>query len=692
MKDRIPELLAPAGSAEALCAAVEAGADAVYFGASGFNARMRAKNFDDSELLSALKTCAEYGVKTYVTVNTRVRDGEIPDVVSLAERLYLGGASALIVADLGAASAIRERIPGFELHASTQLSGHSSYDAAALSSFGFSRMVCPREMSLDEIEALVASSPIEIEMFIHGAHCVSFSGQCLMSYALGGRSGNRGMCAQPCRLSYSVDGVSSDRPLGMKDMCLAGSIREIIDCGVSSLKIEGRQKSADYVYGVVKIYRRLLDERRSATADEIAELSRLFSRSGFTDGYLKHSYKNMLGARGEDERTPEGVFTGLKRKVALDAALEVKVGERAKLTFTDGERCAVAYGEVTKKREAGCVMSREAAYDKVGRLGATAFTLRNFEFDIDPEASFSLSELNALRREASRRLAFPHDRSEADFESPTARRHADKRRERRLMTAQFASVSQIPDGAAEFFDRIYIPTSDAASADGVKYCLYCPPLTYDVERDALREAILAVGGEVLVNGLGQAALARECGAVPAGSFRFNVTNSVSASELCKYVSSVTLSPEVPSALGRDIGTVCSVIVYGRLPLMHTERCAISDGGAVCPFSGAGGRTFPRAKKRAATCGSKSCDGTLCHATMTDRTGTKFPVVGLPDCSNIILNSVPLYMADRRDFLSSVPADRLHFIFTVESRDECAAVIEAYKNGTAPKDNAVRRIK
>ncbi|MBR4932941.1 MAG: U32 family peptidase, partial [Clostridia bacterium] len=314
-----PELLAPAGSPEALSAAIEAGADAVYFGGALFSNRMRAKNFTDDELCSAIALASAYGVKSYITVNTRLRDRELSDAVSMAKELYSAGADAFIVADTGLAVALKNTLPSVELHASTQATGINSLDGEALKSLGFSRMVCPRELSMEELFRLVKDSPIEIEAFIHGAHCVSLSGQCLMSWAMGGRSGNRGECAQPCRLPYklSCGKVKTGYPLSLKDMNLARHVPSLISSGVASLKIEGRLKSPDYVYGVTKIYRALLDEGRGATDAELKALDDIFSRDGSTDGYFKSRYVSMTGMRAEGTPSIGEKFTSLTRKIPV---------------------------------------------------------------------------------------------------------------------------------------------------------------------------------------------------------------------------------------------------------------------------------------------------------------------------------------------------------------------------------------
>ena len=302
----LPELLAPAGSPEALAAAIEGGADAVYFGSSAFNARMLAQNFGGDAMAEAVSRCHAYGVKAYVTLNTLVGDRELDDCLRTAEEAYRAGVDALIVADLGVASVLRRQIPELELHASTQASGHNAAAARQLADLGFSRMVCARELSLADLRTLVAESPIEIEMFIHGALCVSHSGQCLFSSLVGGRSGNRGACAQPCRLPYTVGGKEA-YPLSLKDLSLAPHVPSLIDLGVASLKIEGRMKSPEYVRDVTAIWRRLLDEGRGADAAEMRRLSEIFSRGGFTDSYFRGLVPDgnnsaMLGVRSADDK------------------------------------------------------------------------------------------------------------------------------------------------------------------------------------------------------------------------------------------------------------------------------------------------------------------------------------------------------------------------------------------------------
>lgn len=696
-KKILPELLCPAGSFEALTAAIEGGADAVYFGASDFNARMRAKNFTEDELEKAITLCRQYGVKAYITLNTRLRQGEIKAAADCAVSLWEKGCDAFIVADCALASHLKKICPEMELHASTQLSGHSSLDGKALKNMGFSRMVCPREMSKEEIFALTRDCPIEIEMFVHGAHCVSFSGQCMMSFAMGGRSGNRGECAQPCRQNFTMGVSKNAYPLSLKDMCLAQHLESIIESGVASLKIEGRQKSADYVYGVCRIYRRLLDEGRNASPQEVEALSRLFSRDGFTDGYYKKSYPAMLGVRTQRDKflsETASSFDGLKRKIPLHAKLTLAVGAPAQLYVTGRKRNTTVFGEVVTK-DFDRAMSRDAALQNMSRLGGTAFVLDGFDFSADDGAFYTLSGINKLRREAVEKLCAP--KGERFFAQPKNESEVSKKPEGIESCATVTDAGQITSEMKEFFDKIYIPLKDAKQADGNRVCIDLGPLLFDEDFGKAAELLKSYTGEVQAHGFGQASFVKSLGLIPVASYRFNIFSPSAAEVVSDYALYPTLSPEVPLAAARNMKTPFSLIAYGKIGLMHTMRCLLSDGGALCPFHGAGGREGePTAKKSgsiSAKSGGMSCDGTLCRGRLVDRLGVSFPVVGLEDCTNIIYNSAAVYMADKMEQLAFPYAARHHFLFTDESAEECKKIIEAYKRKTPPDKNlSVRRLK
>lgn len=414
MKNIKPELLSPAGSMESLRAALAAGADAVYFGGTAFSNRMRAKNFDEDTIRDAIKLCHSTGAKAYITVNTRVRDREIPDLLRFAEQILTGeSCDALIMADFGAATEVKRRFPHAVLHASTQTSMSSPSDCAALRDIGFSRLVVPRELSLGEIRSLAEKTSTELEMFIHGAHCVSLSGQCLLSAVMGGRSGNRGECAQPCRLPYNMGARGGEEyPLSLADMCLAGRMRDVIASGVDSLKIEGRLKSDGYVYGVTKIYRTLLDENRNATKDGIDALASLFTR-GFTDGYFTEKYASMSGRKNSgsaDVKTGlvnAGIEARIKKtadesRTPITAKLTLRAGEPASLTFSLGGVSVTELGEIPSPAT-GKPITREAAVRSLVKLGGSPFSLDEdkIETGIDDGLWMSASEINELRRRAT---------------------------------------------------------------------------------------------------------------------------------------------------------------------------------------------------------------------------------------------------------------------------------------------------
>ncbi len=665
-----PELLLPAGSRAALEGAIEGGADAIYMGSSKFNARMRAENFSHEDMLSAIRLSKAYGIKTYITLNTRLYDTELREALSLCSDLYEAGADALIVADMGIAALIKKHIPDLELHASTQLSGHSVSDASALFDAGFSRMVCHREIREDALFDLCSRSPIEIEMFIHGAYCVSFSGQCLMSAVMGGRSGNRGECAQPCRQPYIKEGCKAggkDYPISLKDMCLAGHIRDIMKTGVASLKIEGRQKSAEYVFGVARIYRRLIDEERNATADEIEYLRSIFSRDGFSDGYFTGDLRSMRGVRTYEDylKMDKSKFEGLKRKEPVDITLKAKAGEKAAFTIASKHKSYTAVGETVAAAGDIAPISEEGALKNSSRLGSTPFILGSFRFETDGNAALTLSAVNALRREACEGI-LDTLRKKISLENETAVKGKKPKREKTVYTAEFLSAQQITPLCEEFFDKIYLPYG----YHNEKYHISLPPYLPDSESDKVFEGIR--NKSVLCHTTGQMARASRVAKEVAGSFRLNIFNSAAAEYFTGFSPAfLTVSPEMKRAQIRDLSSSAPIActVYGRLPLMLLARCAISDGDC-----------------------KKKNKKELCASSVTDRHGVRFPLYGMGDCTNIICNSVPIYMADKTDELKKAGITHFHFIFTDERAEECERIIKAYMDHTPPAEGEnIRRI-
>lgn len=695
-KTKAPELLAPAGSPEALRAAITAGADAVYLGGGAFNARMGAENFTKDELSAAISLCHAHGVRVYATLNTLVRDRELYDALCQAEQFYLAGADALIIADLGLAQLLRCYFPDLPLHASTQAGGHGTAGAKYLAAAGFARMVCARELSFSNLRALCSDSPIEIEVFVHGALCVSISGQCLMSSMIGGRSGNRGECAQPCRLPYS-----GSYPLSLKDLCLAVHMTELLDCGVASLKIEGRMRSPGYVYSVTSTYRRLIDERRNATESELHFLRDVFSRSGFTDAYFTGDvYKSphlMLGTRTDaDKLATARAQTSLSvppepEKVKItEMSLVLRHGERSLLTLKTAFGAATVAGEVPEVAKNKPIMA-EYAIKQLSKLGSTPFIVKQdtkINIEIDTALTMSAAALNDLRRRAASALTatgrtareLPETIPAPDFDTmnPSVG-------ERPVITAAFLSPEQITEEAKRYFDEIYLPLS---AYDKVADGFIMSAVIYDNENETdkikalIRRAVENGAKYAVISNHAQLPLVDGLGLRIIASFRFNITNAYAASAaILRGISRVELSPELTlSQMGYIAKSFpSSGIVYGRLPLMTTERCIIRSLDGRCG----------------------ECVGVRCpkKANLVDRTGAVFPIIAEESasvktgrCRSIIYNSVPIYMGDKAGKLAECHFAAHSFLFTNEKPAAVDEVIGMYKSGSAPKNSGFRRIK
>ncbi len=731
----LPELLSPAGSPEALDAALAAGADAVYLGGSRFNARMSAHNFDAGELREAVTHAHHLGGRVYLTLNTLVWDRELPDALAAASEAAACGVDALIIADLGAAALIRRALPGLPLHASTQLSGHNARMGEALAPLGFSRFVIARETSLSDLSTAVRESPLEVEVFIHGALCVSHSGQCLFSSVVGGRSGNRGECAQPCRLPYGCAGREG-YPLSLKDLSLAAHVPALIEAGVSSLKIEGRMKSPGYVGGVTAIWRRLLDERRAATPDEMAALGDLFSRGGFTDGYQTgYVDHRMMGIRSDADKER----TAAAERAAMIAKhpphLPVELGffavpdEPVRLTATaplyrrgdidphigkapaDATVTVTVTGDTPALADQPTDVLADAVEKQMSRTGGTPYTVRSIGMSIRTDAdgrapTLPLSRLNALRREAiealdaARAAAMPDPSageitlSEKDIFPRTAAAPHDL-----LRTALFRTPAQITPAAVAYFDRLYLPLGvpHPEAVPMNKRGAVLPPVILDRETEAVAATLATAlkGGirHLLVGNLGHIPLVRDTAArlglgdaiTLHGDLRLNAANSPAVARLGELgLADVLLSPELTLPRMRDIARAHTVgaVVYGRLPLMLLEKCAIRE--IYRDRTGENGR--------AAVC-RDLCAHDAAH--LTDRMGKSFPVLreaspGGRGHRNLVLNSLPLSMSDRPDDLARAALGEEHYLFTIESPREVDHVIAAYREGR-PIGGEVRRM-
>ena len=660
----MPELLSPAGSILSLKAAIEGGADAIYIGGSAFNARMKAKNFDENELKLGIELAHEYGVKVYIAANTLILDRELDEYLRAAERAYLLSADAMIIADVGAASEVKKRIP-IELHASTQLSGHNVDAAKRFYEAGFSRMVLAREMPKEDIERFCKESPIESEVFVHGALCVCHSGQCLFSSVVGGRSGNRGECAQPCRLPYKSKNKKGDSyPLSLKDLSLAEHITELCNMGVSSFKIEGRMKSPEYVRDVTARWRALIDANKNADKRDMEYFASVFGRGGHTDAYfVRNINSKMLGVRSDTDKKESASlvkFEDITRKIPIELTAKIKRGEPSSLSARIGEKCVTVYGAVPDEARTAPI-SEDLLRRNLSKLGGTVYSLLKLDIELDEGLILPISAINALRREAiekiSEKTKSASSRTEADFIE--AKKSLPAKKRENIRSAVFYQPEKIPADAKDYFNYIYIPLEKYQNYSGSGYGVMLPEVIFDSERDTvekfLQNAYENGARDALIGNIGHIELAKKYGFKLHGDLRLNAFNNSSVAELEKMgFEDVILSPELTLRQIRDIGGATAVCVYGRLPLMITEKCVGRELGS-CTNCEAG------------------------NAKLTDRRDIEFPVLKRFGHRSVIFNSVPTYMADKRNDLENARITSEHFIFTVESATEVKRVVDLYKN-------------
>ncbi len=656
------EILAPVGNSESLKAALNCGADAVYFGVGDFNARQNAENFSLETLSDTVSLCHKRGVKVYLTLNTLVNDGEIQKIENVIERVTLSGVDALILQDLGVARLVREISPEMKLHASTQMSVQTLYGIERLEKLGFCRTVLPRELNKNEIEYIVKNSPLEIEMFVHGALCMCVSGQCQLSAFLGGRSGNRGKCAQPCRLPFKVDG-GTGYDLSLKDLSLIEQLGYLEEIGVSSFKIEGRMKKAEYVAGAVTACREALDGKYSEKRK--TDLQSLFSRSGFTDGYYENRLgRDMFGTRTKEDKLDSSkvldeykkLYLVLQKKREVTFDFYAAVGEKPVLkAFCDGETVKVT-GEENCERAVNVPLSSERVKEQLEKCGNTQFEAKEIRVNIESDASVRVSALNSLRRKAleeieSRFADIKNREIRVSDESFPNRNSSETKRYLR-----FENASQIPENIIA--DKIILPLdTDEEIIKKYSAAVEIPRGIFG-SADRIYEKILSLpSDEFFCSTLDAVEMALRAGKKVISSPFLNIFNSYSVSECEKMdISEITVSNELTLKQISDLkGTIKRGIVsYGRMPLMITRNCPVKNG--------------------------KTCDKCNKQSFLTDRKGVRFPVRCSFGCSTVF-NSVPLYMADKQRDIKNV--DFLLLYFTVEDKNEVKKILSDYDNEKTP---------
>ena len=696
-----PELLAPAGSPEALRAAVQSGADAVYLGWGAFNARRGARNFSDEEFAGALAYCHERGVRVFLTLNTLVTDRELPAALETAREASRLGVDAVLVQDWGLFDLLRRSLPDLPLHASTQMSLFTSGGAREIAADGCERVVIARECSAGDTRAICENCPAEVEVFAHGALCMCYSGQCEMSALIGGRSGNRGRCAQPCRLPYGVNApAKGSYPLSLKDSCLADRLGEMADMGVACVKLEGRMKRPEYVAVVTGIYARLLEEGRGPTAAEAAELEQAFSRSGFTDGYWQGRHgAAMFGTRPENAPDPKELFENARRAyerenlrtVPVDLSCSVTAGEPCALTASDRDgRTVTVTGPVPEAARTRALDGAELEA-RLRKTGGTAYRCDNVVTLVDEGLSLPASAVNALRRDAlaaltAARVAPPKRRELSAPPLPDI----DCSAEVPQFTLSVARLEQLSPALLDLGRpaRVDVPLEEVSRMEalpgaGPAWCAILPRVWRDRDEPELRARLERARGlgftGVLIGNLGHLPLVRGLGLHLYGDYGLNVFNARSLAYLRgKGLESACVSFELRFAQIRDLKKILptEAIVYGRLPLMITENCLVQNEtgcrldrqGPWVPMDGP------------CRCGRPN--------TLVDRTGAAFPLLPAYGHRTEIQNSRPLYLADRPDYRRlGLSLARLRF--TTETAEECVSILRSYLDG-APAAGAFTR--
>ncbi len=666
------EILAPVGSEEMLRAAVFSGADAVYLGFSGFNARTGAGNFDADSLQEAVRFCHARGVAVHVALNTTVYGTELPALEQAIRAVAASGADAVICQDLAVATLIGKIAPKLPRHGSTQMSVHTLQGALELKELGFTRVVLARELSLPEVEHITKHCGIETECFIHGALCMSVSGQCYMSAFLGGRSGNRGSCAGPCRLPFEANALPEGKPgrlhhLSLKDNSAIDKLDKLQAIGVASAKIEGRLRTPEYVAAAVSACLAGRDGR----AYDRDLLKNAFSRSGFTSGYLDGKIDGtMFGVRSEaDAELTKKTLPMLRElyrrersRVPVQMKLEIEEGgEKLTITDADGNK-AFAYGDA--EPQPARTDPTESLNRSLTKTGGTPFTAEKITVEMDGGPWFIPgSAVNELRREALDALL---KKREVLRPWPTTEEHVAALPQRtlpprRTLRARFERWEQVPERALDGVEYLILPI---AQADRVprewraKTLLELPRVMFGaLEQDTARRIAATQDAGFAGYEVSNIAHLRLCRGLPmTGGFGLNITNNVAAQFYAEQgLSSLLILPEVkdsdiasiaPTRNGKPVPT--GVMIYGHMPLMLTRACPLQNIHDCA-----------------------HCDKT---GVLTDRKAKKFPVrCGLG--VRTIYNPVPIYMGDKPGALA---VDYGVAYFTLESREEAAQILDSIR--------------
>ena len=659
------EILAPAGNEQSLVAAVRSGADAVYLGTGAFNARRNADNFKDNSLTEAVNYCHGRGVKVYVTLNTLIRDEELPAFLDAAREVAQAGPDGVIVQDLAVVKVLKTICPDLPLVGSTQMSVHNAAGVRALEDMGFSRVVLARELTLEEIKAIRAETRAELEVFVHGALCMSVSGMCYYSAMMGERSGNRGLCAQPCRLNSSCNGRSY--ALSLKDMSFIPYVRELEAAGVCSVKIEGRMKRPEYVAAAVTAVRTALEGREP----DMATLQAVFSRSGFTDGYLTGRRNvRMFGVRTVEDaaasKTVLGKLSELYRREYPGVPVEMTLfaGDDTLSLKAEDQAGHEAIASVSIRRQDTAPLTEDIARRNLSKTGGTPFTLKDCRIQLPEDLPVAGSVVNGLRREALEKLLEQRSRGNGyallPMESPQIEPYAAGKQGLRLRFERAEQVFFAPGVEAILLPFEQIERHLELLQGETPVWAELPQLTWPLEEKTILDRLIALQEKGLTDGVAgnvcELVMAQQAGLIVHGGPTLNVTNTLSLETYENLgLADTTLSFELPVKMGAKLGgkKPRGILAYGRLPLMQFRSCPAR--------------------------GEKGCGNCAGRPELVDRRGVIFPMICHDRRYTTLLNSVPLYLGDK----SLPPFDFVTLYFTTEDRETCRRVYEGYRRGEAP---------
>jgi len=666
------EVLSPVGRAETLTAAVRSGADAVYLGLGDFNARRNAENFSQEQLKEAVEYCHSRGVKVYVALNTLVYSGEIERALEVAKSAARCSADALICADLGLASLIKKAIPLLPLHASTQMTVHTKAALPLLKELGFSRVVPSREMSREELRAFCKTAKelgIEVEVFVHGALCMSMSGNCLMSAYLGGRSGNRGLCAGTCRLPFSATDRSDEYALSLKDSCLINYIEDLKNMGVDSLKIEGRMKPPEYVAAATSAFREMVDSG-SVTKEKLQILEGVFSRSGFTEGYFTGERKNMFGVRTDENVTlsketknkTHEYYRNETNRVGVIMEFKAEKDRPISLKITDGKKDATVFGDIPE-------MAINRAIDEkyisaqLSKLGSTPYFLKKAEIIVGDSLSVRASSLNDLRRRATEKLTqlrgvvAPHPIEEISLE-----RFSRKEGKKPKILLRVRSAQMLEGLDLSHVSAVILPSEE------IEDCEIPKPIIADIPSgmsdkkliDRCIKTAKAKNLYVYCRNLSAVEIAKQENIPFIVGTELNVINQFSSEVFRKLGAKaqlVSTEAKLSEIGGFSENLPLGAVIYGKTRLMLTRNCPIKE-----------------------SVGCKNCEHKI-----TDRKAVEFVVFCRGGYAEIF-NSRPIYLLDRISEFSRF--DFLCLDFVDEKPQEIKKLLEEMsgkKNHALPSE-------